>query len=115
MIFSYWGQVNCAMKMRDLSPLEIEKWYAIAVGEIGIPPTDFYEMTEQEMKWAYTGYKQRQQDQANMILLAINKSRTSNKNELFSFIKNKGYKVGSRKEKDYTFAVLGIKEDEANG
>ena len=38
--------------MRELSPLEQEKWYAVAVGEIGIPPTDFYEMTEDELKIA---------------------------------------------------------------
>ena len=47
------------MKMRDLSQLEIEKWYAVAVGEIGISPIDFYEMTTDEMKWAYKGYRQR--------------------------------------------------------
>ena len=38
---------------------EESRWYAIAVGEIGIPPSDFYEMTTDEMLWAHRGYKQR--------------------------------------------------------
>ena len=97
--------------MCDLSPLEIEKWYAVAVGEIGIPPSDFYKMTTDEMKWAYTGYKQRQQDLANMILLALNKSRTENRNDLFCFVKNKGYDIGSLDNRHKTFTALGIEED----
>ena len=101
--------------MRELSPLEIEKWYAVAVGEIGIPPSEFYDMTTDEMKWAYNGYKQRQQDIANIILLAMNKSRTPDKYELFSFVKKKGYEIGNLKDRDNTFAILGIKEEKANG
>lgn len=101
--------------MRELSPLEQEKWYAVAVGEIGIPPTCFYDMTTDEMKWAYNGYKQRQQDLANMILLAINKAHSPNKTELFSFIKNNGYKIGNLIDRQNTFAALGIKEDNTNG
>lgn len=99
------------MKMRDLSQLEIEKWYAIAVGEIGIQPANFYEMTTDEMKWAYRGYRQRQQDVANMILLAINKSHTDDKINLFSFVSNEGYDIGSLENRHKTFIALGIKEE----
>lgn len=97
--------------MRDLSPLEIEKWYAVAVGEIGIPPTDFYEMTENEMSLAYKGYKQRQQDLANIILLAVSRTHTGHKNELFEFVKDKGYDIGSLEDRQKTFITLGIKEE----
>lgn len=99
------------MKMCELSPLEIQKWYAVAVGEIGIPPTDFYNMTEEELEWAYTGYKQRQQDMVNLILLAIGRANTEHRNELFSFVENKGYDIGSLKDRNETFIALGIKED----
>lgn len=97
--------------MRDLSPLEIEKWYAVAVGEIGIPPHDFYDMTEEELKWAYNGYKQRQQDVANIILLAIGRAQTIHKNELFEFVENQGYEIGNLQDRNKTFIILGIKEE----
>ena len=98
------------MRMRDLSTLEQSKWYAIAVGEVGIPPTEFYDMTTDEMRLAYKDYKQRQQDLANMILLALNKSRTHN-NNLFSFVKNEGYDIGSLDSRHKTFSTLGIEEE----
>ena len=103
--------MNYTMRMRDLSPLEIEKWYAIAVGEIGIPPSEFYDLTTDEMHWAYKGYKQRQQDLANMILLAINKSHGEHKNDLFSFVEKQGYDIGSLANRQKTFIALGIKEE----
>ena len=96
--------------MRELSPLEQEKWYAVAVGEIGIPPTDFYDMTKDELYWAYMGYKQRQQDLINMILLAIGRAQTSHRNELFEFIEDKGYDIGSLENRQQTFTALNINE-----
>lgn len=99
------------MKMRELSPLEIEKWYAVAVGEIGIPPTDFYEMTEDEMDLAYEGYMKRIEDFANAFLLALNRSNTNHKNKLFVFTEEKGYDIGSMNERQITFKNLNIKED----
>lgn len=99
------------MKMCELSKLEQEKWYAIAVGEIGIPPTEFYNLTTEEMRLAYKGYKQRQEDLGNIILLALNKSRTENKNDLFSFVEKSGYDIGNLDNRHKTFATLGIKEE----
>lgn len=101
--------------MRDLSPLEIEKWYAVAVGEIGIPPTDFYEMTEDEIRWAYQGYKQRQQDLANILLLAIGRAHSPHKDTFFEFVKKKGYQVGNLRDRQQTFSILGIKGEEIYG
>lgn len=95
--------------MRDLSPLEIEKWYAIAVGEIGIPPSEFYEMTEDELLWAYKGHRQCQEDLANIFLLAIKRSQSEYRDELFKFIDD-DYTIGSIQERNKTFISLGIKE-----
>ena len=46
-----------------------------------------------------------------MILLAINKSRTDSKNDLFNFVKNEGYDIGSLENRHKTFIALGIKEE----
>ena len=99
------------MKMCELSPLEIEKWYAVAVGEIGIPPSDFYEMTEDELRWAYDGYKQRQEDLANMLLLVLIRAQSENGNQPFQFVEDKGYDVSSIEDRRKTFITLGIEEE----
>lgn len=46
-----------------------------------------------------------------MILLALNRSRTEHKNELFSFVEDKGYDIGSLEDRQNTFITLGIKEE----
>lgn len=97
--------------MRELSPLEQEKWYAVAVGEIGIPPTDFYEMTEDELQWAYNGYKQRQEDLANMLLLVLIRAQSEDGNKPFQFVEDKGYDIHNLKDRQKTFITLGIKEE----
>ena len=97
--------------MRELSPLEQEKWYAVAVGEIGIPPTDFYEMTEDELDLAYEGYMKRIEDFANSFLLALNRSNTDKKNKLFVFTEEKGYDIRSMDERQNSFNNLNIQED----
>ena len=98
------------MKMRDLSPLEQEKWYAVAVGEIGIPPTDFYEMTDAEMLYAYRGYKKRQENLANIFLLAILRSNSPDGATPFKFLDD-GYDIGSLEDREKTFTILNLKED----
>lgn len=85
------------------------------VGEVGISPTEFYNMTVDEAKWAYEGYRQRQQDLANAILLAIGRAHSPHKNDLFKFVEDKGYSIGRLEDRQQTFTILGIKEDEANG
>ena len=99
----------------DLTPLEVSRWYSAIVGEVGISPTDFYNMTEDEAKWAYEGYRQRQQDLANLILLAVNRANGAHKNDLFKFVEDKGYSIGKLEDRQRTFTILGIEEDEANG
>ena len=91
----------------ELSSLEVAKWYAVAVGEIGIPPSDFKQMTLEELEWAYAGYKQRQQDLANIILLAAHRK----KDKLFQFVEDKGYDIGNFEDRQQTFIALRIKEE----
>lgn len=97
------------MKMRELSPLEIQQWYAVAVGEIGIPPSDFYEMTQDELLWAYKGHRQAQEDMANIFLMAISRVQEGRSHDLFKFIDD-GYSIGSLEERNKTLINLGIKE-----
>lgn len=98
------------MKMRELPQLQQQKWYAVAVGEIGIPPSEFYEMTEDELLWAYQGHRKQQEDMANIILLALIRFNTENKNKPFQFI-DVGYDIGSLEDRKNTFTILGIKEE----
>lgn len=96
------------MKMRELSPLQIEKWYAVAVGEIGIPPSDFYDMTEDELELAYKGYQQRLEDQTNLFLLALVRSQSDNKYDLFKLTEDLGYEIGNLQERENTFKKLNL-------
>ena len=81
MMFRYQGRVNYTMKMCELSKLEQEKWYAIAVGEIGIPPTEFYNLTTEEMRLAYKGYKQRQEDLLSVFTVNWDLKKSDEKKE----------------------------------
>ena len=98
------------MKIIELSQLEINEWYAKAVGEIGIPPSEFFNMTTEELEIAYEGYLQKLENFANLILLALNKTQTPYRKEVIKFIPDKGYDIGNLKERDDTFQKLGIKE-----
>ena len=51
---------------RLLSILEIQELYRKAVGEVGIAPSDLYNMTPEEIEWAYEGYLRRKETEANL-------------------------------------------------
>lgn len=101
---------NCRLLITEYPKVEIEKWYAIAIGEIGIPPTDFYTMTLEELELAYKGYAQRLEDQTNLLLLALIRSRSNNKYELIHITENLGYGVGSLQEREQVFQKLNLCE-----
>lgn len=88
--------------------VEIDKWYAIAIGEIGIPPIDFYTMTVEELELAYKGYQQRLEDQTNLFLLALIRSKSDNKYELFHITEDLGYNIGSLEERQQVFQKLNL-------
>lgn len=96
------------MLITDNPQVVIEKWYAVAVGEIGIPPHDFYTMTVKDLELAYKGYQQRLEDQANLLLLALVRSQSDNKYELFKLTENLGYEIGNLQERESVFNKLNL-------
>lgn len=86
--------------------LPFEELYRKTVGEMGIAPQIFYEMTPYEIELAYKGYLDRKQLEANCMIIAIRKAK-DNKAVLFDFL-NEGYKESTIEERENTFETLGI-------
>jgi hypothetical protein len=91
------------------TPIEIEELYTRIVGEMGIAPCDFYQMTLQDINMAYEGFKRRKEIDANLFLIAL-KQRNNLKADI-RLIEDKGYQIGSSEERKLTFQSLNIKED----
>lgn len=92
-----------------ITPLEIEELYTRIVGEMGIAPSDFYQMTLQDINIAYRGFKRRKEIDANLFLYAL--KQRNNQSADIRLIEDKGYKIGSLKERAQTFQQLKIKEE----
>lgn len=90
-----------------LSLFEEEELYTKAVGEIGITPPDFYNMTPHEIDLAYEGYLRRKETEANLTKMAI---ITSQNDELIRLTEDKGYSVGSKAEREEVFRLLNIED-----
>lgn len=81
--------------------------YRLAVGEMGIAPSEFKTMTEEEITLAYEGYLKRQSNQFNLLLLILKKYREDNFSEL-SFFEQSGVQESTREEREETFRDLNI-------
>lgn len=79
-----------------LSPNEIKELYTKAVGEIGITPNDFYQMTPEEIEWAYEGYLRKKETEANLTKIAF----LSTDDDLIRLTEDKGYSIGNLKERE---------------
>ncbi len=90
-----------------ISPYSLQGLYTKAVGEMGIAPTDFYQMTQEEIEWAYEGYLRRMEINANLTKTAIAEV-LSNNNELIRLTEDQGYSIGTETERNATFKFLGI-------
>ena len=90
-----------------LSIYEIEELYSKAVGEIGIAPADFYQMTQEEIGLAYEGYLHKKETEANLIKMAI---ITRNDDELIRITEDKGYSIGNKTEREEVFKLLNISD-----
>ena len=90
-----------------LSSDKIERLYEKSVGEMGIPPADFFSMTEEEIENAYNGYLKRKELEANLTLLAFKKA-ISNDDKSIKITKEENYEVGSIKERQQTFSSFNI-------
>lgn len=90
-----------------LSLFEVEELFTKAVGEIGITPPDFYNMTPYEIDLAYEGYLRRKETEANLTKMAI---MTSQNDELIRITEDKGYSVGNKAEREEVFKLLNIED-----
>lgn len=94
-------------KKKIISKEKVAELYAKAIGEIGIQPSSFWSMTEEEIDWAYDGYMGRKEAEANIMVMALDWSKENNPN-LIRFTEDKGYEVGSIEDRELTFKTLGI-------
>lgn len=85
----------------------ISELYKKSVGEMGISPTDFFNMTEDEVENAYIGYLRRQELTANLTLLALKKAAV-NDDDPIKITEEKDYEIGSVKEHDQTFRNFNV-------
>ena len=101
-------QIDSILKFSIVSPYELTGAYS-KCGEIGISPSEFFLLTPEEADELYEGFLRRKELECNLLLIAINQSK-NRPQELVSFIGNKGYEIGSQKEREHTFQALGINE-----
>lgn len=88
-------------------PFSLTGLYSQAVGEMGIAPSQFWQMTAEEVELAYEGYLRRQELTANLTKLAFIEALHNNGN-LISLVENTGYVLGSIEEYNKTFKQLGV-------
>lgn len=92
---------------------KVAELYSKAVGEMGIAPTDFFNMSEEEIDWAYEGYLRRKELDVNLIQLAVARA-LAGETELITLLEPKEYSVGSEEERVNVFKNLGIYEEETH-
>ena len=109
-VSQYQEQDRYQLLIKDLPIEERQERYFTAVGEIGFSPNDFYEMTLEEYELAYQGYCRRLENLTNLMLLALNRSKSSHSNELFKLADRPEHDVGTTEERNAVFKTLGIQE-----
>ena len=88
-------------------PFSLTGLYSQAVGEMGIAPSQFWQMTAEEVELAYEGYLRRQELTANLTKLAFIEALGGNTTPI-SLFEDKGYTLGSTQEYNNTFKQLGV-------
>lgn len=88
--------------------LHMEELYRKAVGEMGIAPHIFYEMSPKEITLAYKGYIDRKQLEANCFLIAIRKAKDKEATLLNLLEENKEYTISTNQEREQVFQALNI-------
>ena len=86
---------------------KIERLYEKSVGEMGISPTDFFSMTEDEIENAYKGYLKQKELEANLMLLAFKKA-ISGDDKPIKITEEEKYEIGSIEERQQTFSSFNI-------
>lgn len=91
----------------EQAPFSLQGLYSQAVGEMGIAPSQFWQMTAEEVELAYEGYLRRQELTANLTKLAFIEALGGNTTPI-SLIEDRGYTYGSIQEYNNTFKQLGV-------
>lgn len=87
--------------------IEVAELYAKIVGEVGIQPSDFWQMSLREIEECYRGFSKRKEDEVNLIVTAMRWVKNNN-SDLIKLTKDLGYEIGSLKEREQVFNTLGI-------
>lgn len=74
---------------------------------MGIAPSQFWQMTAEEVELAYEGYLRRQELTANLTKLAFIEALGGDTTPI-SLVGNKGYTIGDSQERAETFRQLGV-------
>lgn len=88
--------------------INVRDLYSQIVGEMGISPAIFLQMTPDECELAYQGYLRRQTLAANLNKLAFTQALAGNTDEI-NLLSTDEYIDGTMQERDQTFSVLGMK------
>lgn len=91
----------------EQAPFSLQGLYLQAVGEMGIAPSQFWQMTAEEVELAYEGYLRRQELTANLTKLAFIEALGGDTTPI-SLVGNKGYTIGNSQERAETFKQLGV-------
>ena len=103
----YQSAIKNIPSLFEQVPFSLNGLYSQAVGEMGIAPSQFWQMTAEEVELAYEGYLRRQELTANLTKLAFIEALHNNSN-IISLVENKGYTMGSVQEYNETFRQLGV-------
>lgn len=89
------------MKIKD------KELYSIAVGEMGIAPSIYRKMSEEEITLAYEGFLRNKANDANLLLAILKKYRENDFSE-FCFTEQSGVQQSTLQERDKIFRELNI-------
>lgn len=85
---------------------QVEELYQLAVGQLGISPQVFFDMTPHEIELCYRGYLSGKELDTTLSVIAARKSKDP---EVTSIdIMGDGYKLSSIAKRKETFSSLGI-------
>ena len=85
---------------------DIRQLYSQAIGEIGIHPDGFWNMTKQEFDLAYQGYMRRKELEANLNLTALEKALNKDFSNIELEEDEQDYTVGSITERERIMKII---------
>ena len=109
--FTSYSTAGATSAIKIPSNQAIEEWYKKGIGELGLSLSTFYCLTPYELDLAYEGYLRRQELQANLIKLAVFQAQQGQAN-LIKIIPEKECSLGSLAEREATFRLLNIQEED---